>query len=66
MNKAYIDLEVKEIDIFCEMPIKAVENSSFAKEYEFLGKGYIIHSMEDNKPKNMTMSIYYCYGKKNV
>lgn len=64
MNKAYINLEVKEIDIFCEMPIKTVENSNFLKEYEFLGQGYIIYSMEDNKPKNMSMSIYYCYSKK--
>lgn len=38
MNKAYINLEVKEIDIFCEMPIKTVENSNFLKEYKFYAR----------------------------
>ncbi len=64
MNKAYINLEVKEIDIFSERPIQTVTNSSFEKEYEFLGQGYIVYSMEDNKPKNMSLTNYYCYGKK--
>ena len=64
MNKAYINLEVKEIDIFCEMPVKTVTDSNFEKEYEFLGKGYIIYAMEDNKPTQMSITDYYCYGKK--
>ena len=64
MDKAYINLEVKDIDIYCELPIRVTSNSNFNNEYDLLGKGYIIYEMENNKPTKMSMSDYYCYVKK--
>lgn len=64
MDKAYINLEVKDIELFCETPIKVTGNSNFNNNYELLGKGYIIYEMENNKPTKMSMTEYYCYSKK--